>query len=129
MSVDQASSLEDTLARLRQRYALYFYLPEGVKGSDQQSLAIDLSQEARLRFQEAEIHYRRVYISGTGSRDRNGPVISRTQERVEASAASPPPQPESTTTHSRSAVNEDSAPRVNTVDDDSGSTPERIPRP
>ena len=31
MSVDDASALQDTLARLRQRYALHFYLPAGVQ--------------------------------------------------------------------------------------------------
>jgi VWFA-related protein len=34
MSVNDASALEETLARLRQRYTLYFNLPDGVKPGD-----------------------------------------------------------------------------------------------
>jgi hypothetical protein len=29
MAIDDASAFEETLARIRERYALYFYLPEG----------------------------------------------------------------------------------------------------
>ena len=34
MAVDQASAFEQTLARIRERYALYFYLPDGMQPGD-----------------------------------------------------------------------------------------------
>jgi hypothetical protein len=77
MHVDEASALEDTLARLRQRYALYFYFPEGLGQAE--TVKIDLSQEARLRYQDAEIHYRRVYMSCTGAGERPGETITHAQ--------------------------------------------------
>jgi VWFA-related protein len=129
MRVDEASSLEDTFARLRQRYALYFYLPEGATAADQQTLRIDLSQEARLRFQEAEIHYRRVYMSSGGSGDRSGPVVSRVQEPVDTNVEPASSQDESTPKRRRVAVNDDSGPRVNTVDPDSDSSDQSTPPP
>lgn len=130
MRVDEASSLEDTFARLRQRYALYFYLPEGTTAADEQNLRIDLSQEARLRFQEAEIHYRRVYMSG-GSGDRSGPVVTRVQQPVDTNVDVEPAtsQDESTPKRRRIAVNDDSGPRVNTIDTDSDANQQSSPAP
>ncbi len=86
MQVDDASALEDTLARLRQRYALYFYLPEGSTSADQRNVQVDLSNDARRRFQEAEIHYRRVYLSASASQEHSGPVIKRVQQPADLSA-------------------------------------------
>lgn len=121
MQVDEASALEDTLARLRQRYALYFYLPEGSTSADQRNVQVDLSNDARLRFQEAEIRYRRVYMAGSVSAERTGPVVSRVQ--APASTIAPASsQDESTPKRRRIAVNDDSGPRVNTVDFDSGTS-------
>ena len=39
MSVNDASALEDTLARLRQRYTLYFNFPEGVQPGQERNIA------------------------------------------------------------------------------------------
>jgi hypothetical protein len=125
MQVDEASALEDTLARLRQRYALHFYWPEG-STSDQRTVQVDLSQEARIRYRGAEVRYRRVYILGGGAADRTGPTVTRTQE-PSGSGVGPPasagtqdigsqPQPGKR----RVAVDEDAGPRVNTVDNDPG---------
>ena len=77
MPVDNASSLQDTLARLRQRYALYFYVPDGMAASPG-SVEVGLSQEARIRFHDADIHYRRVYMAGgkQGS-EHAGPTLVR----------------------------------------------------
>ena len=58
-SVDDASALEETLMRLRQRYALYFNSAEA-----HSSVMLDLTDAARRRYADAEIHYRRVSIAG-----------------------------------------------------------------
>ena len=129
MSVDEASALQDTLARLRQRYALYFYLPEGMSAAERQNLRIDLAEEARLRFHDAEIHYRRVYMSGGTSSERNGPtVVTHAQPSdTNADPAVPSDSTQPTSKGRRVAVNDDSAPRVNTIDPDSNSSQQSTP--
>jgi hypothetical protein len=76
MTVNDASAFEHTLARIRERYALYFYLPEGVKPGDERSVEVELSDAARRRYPDAEVHYRRSYLRPNGSRDSddNRPV-------------------------------------------------------
>jgi VWFA-related protein len=69
MAVDDASALETTLARIRQRYALYFYLPEGVKPGQERGIDVALSDAARRRYSGAEVRYRRVYLAPGGSTD------------------------------------------------------------
>ncbi|MBV8863770.1 MAG: VWA domain-containing protein [Acidobacteriaceae bacterium] len=125
MQVDEASALEDTLARLRQRYALHFYLPEGAAASDHEVVRVDLSQEAKMRYQEAEIRYRRIYMSGAAGGHSGPTVVSRASAPLdtEAEPASQDPLPTSDSTtskHRSAAVNEDSGPRINTIDPDSG---------
>jgi VWFA-related protein len=131
MQVDEASALEDTLARLRQRYALYFYLPEASKGADPGSVKVDLSQEARLRYMDAEIHYRRVHMSGTGGGERPEPtVVTRAHQAVDTTSEPSPSQDQTTPKHRSVAVNEDSEPRVNTIDVGAdGSTQGGTPQP
>jgi hypothetical protein len=63
MSVDDASAFEDTLARIRERYALYYYLPEGAHPGDERSVEVDLSDAARQRYPGAEVHYRRSFTA------------------------------------------------------------------
>ena len=63
MSVDQASALEETLLRLRQRYALHFNLPDGVREGQQRDLQIILASSARNRFPDADLRYRHSYVA------------------------------------------------------------------
>lgn len=68
MSVDDASALEETLSRIRQRYALYFNLPEGVKPGEERNIEVGLTAAALSRYRDAEVHYRRVYLTpGAGA--------------------------------------------------------------
>ncbi|MDQ2899236.1 MAG: VWA domain-containing protein [Acidobacteriota bacterium] len=69
LQVDDASALETTLTRIRQRYALYFYRPEGAKTGQGQSIQVELSDTARRRFPDANVRYRQLYSgpdSGSG---------------------------------------------------------------
>jgi VWFA-related protein len=66
MSVDKASALEETLLRLRQRYTLYFSLPEGVRPGQERNIEVGLTDRTRLRFPDADVRYRRVYMTPTG---------------------------------------------------------------
>ncbi len=118
MQVDEASALEDTLTRLRQRYALYFYLPEGSQSADRQNVQVDLSEMARIRFQQADVRYRRVYMAGGAAAQSSGPVVSRVQKPVDTTVDPTPIQDDSAPKSRRVAVNEDSGPQVNTIDID-----------
>ena len=131
MQVDEASALEDTLARLRQRYALYFYVPEGVSTSDPGSVKVDLSEQGRVQFGEAEIRYRRVYMSGTGAKETTGAAeVTRVHTPATSIDDATPvhsDRPASSTTRRRAAVSDDSSPVVNTVEPDADSSSESKP--
>lgn len=66
MSVNDTSALEDTLSRIRQRYALYFNLPDGVRPGQERNIEVDLTAVARRRYPDAEVRYRRVYMTPEG---------------------------------------------------------------
>jgi VWFA-related protein len=123
INVDQASALEDTLAKLRQRYTLNFYFPPG--SPDHSPVRVDLSQEARIRYMDAEVRSRQVFFSGNASGERAGPTIVTRAEPADTTASSTSQDQSSTdtTSHRRRsvAVNEEYGPVVNTVDSDSGS--------
>lgn len=70
--VDDASALEETLTRLRQRYALHFNSADTSASGTHLPVQVDLTDRARRRYPDAEIHYRRVTLSGN-SREA-GPI-------------------------------------------------------
>ena len=63
MSVDGASAFEDTLARLRQRYALHFYWPEGPSNPEERLVTVALARSTGSEYPNAEVRYRRAYIT------------------------------------------------------------------
>jgi len=67
MAADAASALDTTLNRLRQRYALYFNLPAGVRAGDQRSLDITLEASVRRQYPDAVVKYRRSYVAAASS--------------------------------------------------------------
>ena len=69
MEVDQAAALEQTLERIREGWALYFYLPEGMQLSEEHSVEVLLTDAARRRYPGAEVHFRRSYLAPTGGND------------------------------------------------------------
>jgi VWFA-related protein len=69
IAVDHASAFQDTLDRLRQRYGLYFYLPEGVKPGEERAIEVELSDAARRRYPGAQVRYRRSYLAPNASDD------------------------------------------------------------
>jgi VWFA-related protein len=126
MSVNDASALEETLARLRQRYTLYFNLPDGVKPGDERNIEVALTASAARRHTGAEVRYRRV---SQGS----GPVGDASPVRVTRAPAdsgystpsiSSSNSDTSTTRRRRVAVNQDgSAISGPATDDDSSPAP------
>ena len=116
MPVDQASALEDTLARLRQRYVLNFYMPEASSSAAKRAVRVDLTSDARLRYEDAEVHSRRVFMSGDAD---PAPVVVTRQDRLNPAAdgpASKQSDDEPMPKRHRGAVNEESGPTVNTVE-------------
>jgi VWFA-related protein len=108
MSINDASALEDTLARLRQRYALHFYLSEEAQGKSQHTIRVDLSPEARIRYPEAEVRSRRVFMGG-GSNESSGPTVVTHQTAPADPIPGEGDSSNPTTKHKRVAVNEDSS--------------------
>lgn len=92
VAVDDASALENTLARIRQRYALHFHLPEDVKPGQERNIAVELAASAQRRYPGAEVRYRRVYLA---------------PDRVPVEAGTQPPRNvQRTAAKRRPAVNE-----------------------
>jgi hypothetical protein len=73
MTVDDAGAFQETLARIRERYALYWYLPEGEQPGDPRSVEVDLSDAARRRYPGARINSRRSHIGPNGTSDPDHP--------------------------------------------------------
>ncbi len=65
MSISDASAFETTLARIRQRYALYFQLPPGTRAGEENRVQIALADSARSRYPGADIRYRGNYRAPT----------------------------------------------------------------
>ncbi len=90
MSVNDAYGLETTLKRMRQRYALHFYLPVDSRG-DSRSIEVTLADGARRRYPDAEVHYRRSSQSteNAGRRDSDAPTIMRPSSPSTSSSSAP----------------------------------------
>jgi VWFA-related protein len=111
MSVNDSSALEDTLERLRQRYTLYFSLPEGVQPGEERNIEVDLTPEAHRRFSDAEVRYRRAYMSPSSNRDASPTKITRAPSDSPSSTVDPAADSGAPTVHRRRvAVNEDGTP-------------------
>jgi hypothetical protein len=130
MSVNDASALEETLARLRQRYTLYFNLPDGVKPGDERNIEVALTTSANRRHPDAEVRYRRVFMgSGAGSdaapvRVTRAPADAGYSTSSSSSASSSNNSDTPSTRRRRVAVNPDgSAISSPSPDDDSSPGP------
>jgi VWFA-related protein len=111
MSVNDAEALEDTLARLRKRYTLYFNLPDGVQPGQERNIEVDLAPEARQRHRDAEVRYRRASMLSNGSRDNPEPIhVTRAPSDYPAPSSSSPSTDTPSAPRRRVAVNEDGSP-------------------
>ena len=87
MPVDYSSALESTLSRIRQRYALYFNLPAGVKRGEERRIEVSLVESARQRYPNCEMRYRRFYIAPVDGAVRGGEPTTITQAPVDSEPA------------------------------------------
>ncbi len=79
MEVDGASAFQDTLERLRQRYALYFYWPPGAAKPQERLVTLALSRSAGTEHGQAEVRYRRAYL-GVASGRSSGTLMEVSRE-------------------------------------------------
>jgi hypothetical protein len=109
--VGDASAFEDTLARIRQRYALHFNLPAGVKPGEERNIEVRLAADARRRNPDAEVRYRRVYLAPNGSSSAGPTNVSHapaprnsSTTQTASTASTPESQPSSPAPRRRAAV-------------------------
>jgi len=62
LSLSEASSVERTLERIRNRYAIYFLLPAEAREGEQRTVDVQLSSAASARYAEADVRMRRRYL-------------------------------------------------------------------
>lgn len=67
LQVDDSYALQDTLARIRQRYAIHFYQPQGVRPGEERYVVVQLADATRNRYPGADVRYRQSYFAPTGS--------------------------------------------------------------
>jgi len=118
MSVNDSSALEETLLRLRQRYSLFFSLPDGVKPGEERDTQVDLTSAARRRYPDAEVRYRRVSMTADGGSDSGPARVTRAPSDRDYS--DPPPAsrapanssdvPQQNPSRRRTPVNQDGSP-------------------
>ena len=84
MPVDYSSALESTLSRIRQRYALYFNLPPGVRRGEERRIEVSMVESTRQRYPNSEVRYRRVYLAPVDGGVRNGEPMTITRSPVDS---------------------------------------------
>lgn len=90
MNVGAAYAFRDTLARIRQRYGLHFNLPPTAGPSELRRVTVELTEQARRRYPDAQIRYRRTYrtpssipVPAAGAKD-DEQVITESVEITQA---------------------------------------------
>ncbi|MGJ5817310.1 VWA domain-containing protein [Paludibaculum fermentans] len=89
MSISDASAFETTLARIRQRYAIYFQLPPGTRAGEENRVQIALAETARSHYPGADIRYRGNYHAPTNidpAAQSDTTVVSQSQTPASSDA-------------------------------------------
>ncbi len=105
MSVDDPTSLETTLSRLRQRYALHFLVPDDARSGQRRNIEIRLSARASKHYDGAEVRYRRTYVAPSGS----GAATPTEPTGISGAAAAPPERVEAAISTAPSLASEPSS--------------------
>jgi len=93
LRVEDASALETTLSRIRQRYALFFQVPEGARAGQERTIEVDLAANARRRYPQAEVRFRRMYVVPQGflpPARGEAPLVSENQSAPSEAAGDEP---------------------------------------
>jgi VWFA-related protein len=95
MPVSDTYALQDTLARIRQRYALYFSLPPGVRAGEERQIELQLADAAQRRSLGTEVHYRRSYYAPNSTPGNSGStVVSQSGADPNRDNAASPEEPD-----------------------------------
>jgi hypothetical protein len=91
MQATEASALQDTLDRLRQRYALHFNLPAGARAGERRTVEVTLHSTLARQYPDAEVRYRRTYVAAETSAESEPQPVSEPEEATisERSRTSP----------------------------------------
>ena len=76
LSVDDASALDTTLSRIRQRYALHFTVPDGARSGQERNVEVSLAANILRRYPDAEVRYRHTYVTPEGNYGSASPAES-----------------------------------------------------
>lgn len=88
--VHDASSLENTLSRLRQRYSLYFQLPATAKAQQERTIQVTMAEKRNPQLASAELRYKSTY---TSQADGVSGTMAETIEYSEPAAETPQASP------------------------------------
>lgn len=80
MPISDASAFQDTLERLRQRYALHFYWPEGATDPERRTVVVSLAHSTGAQYRGSEVRYRRAYVAGDAGMRHAGGLIEVSRE-------------------------------------------------
>jgi VWFA-related protein len=134
LTVDDGYALQDTLARIRQRYALHFYLPDGVRPGEERYINVELADNTRSRYPGAEVRYRQSYfapIGAGGGAPGNSPapiVVSRTESSQPGGSATSS-DPDRPAMRRRPAVSQPDSPGGGPLIRDGGGAVSQTPPP
>jgi VWFA-related protein len=112
LHVNDAAAVETTFERIRRRYALYFYPPDGMEIGH--GLELDLTDTARQEHPDATLQYRQVALAKDGTkpglitRVPAHPPSGRGPEPVKAESSEASPGP----AHRRLGVSDSTGPQV-----------------
>ncbi len=77
--MNEASALETTIERIRQRYALHFHMPPDAGPGQERHVDVQLVAAARQRYPDAELRFRRTYLTSRSaaepSRGADSPTL------------------------------------------------------
>ena len=112
LSVNNAGAVETTFERIRRRYAVYFYLPDGMEIG--RGMELDLTEAARRKHPDAALQYRQVALAKDGARPG---LITRVPAHPPSGRDPEPAKAQSSDTspaspHRRPGVNDSTGPQV-----------------
>jgi VWFA-related protein len=113
MPVDDTYALQDTLTRIRQRYALHFYLPDGVRSGEERYITVELADATRSRYPGAEVRYRQSYFAPTGAgapRNSSAPVVVSRADSTQSGGTPASSDPDRPIMRRRTAVSQPDSP-------------------
>jgi VWFA-related protein len=107
MRVDESAALEETLTRLRQRYALHFNAGDAASAGDR-DVEVRLASATQRRYPGSEVRYRRTFQGSDGQQSNDPVMVSRTPTNPRVSdSSSDQKQSSPGLRRRRPAVNED----------------------